>query len=60
MDTRRVRLIYPENRTVSAATVMGWAADDLANGETEEVAEDLEHAIAIEQDLGHITVEEIL
>jgi hypothetical protein len=55
--TLNVKLIYPETRWVKASEIMAWASDALANNETAKQAETLEEAIAILEDLGHITVD---
>lgn len=51
-----VKIIYPETRTVSNERIMQWAKDAFDNGETDEQATDVHHAVAILSDLGHITV----
>ena len=55
-----IRLIYPEKRTVTAAQVLLWAADALANGETEDdAAGNVREAVRILEDIGHITADSI-
>ena len=52
-----IHLLYPEKRKVSEETLMIWAKDAFANNETEEIAETVEDAIRILEDIGHITVD---
>ena len=56
----KVRLSYPENRTVSEATILGWAFDAYLNEETNIKTSDLFEAIQVLEDLGQITVAKIL
>jgi hypothetical protein len=52
-------LLYPEHRTVSAVTILGWHADAVANKECEGGldTDDVRGAIEQLEDAGLITVE---
>jgi hypothetical protein len=50
-----VPILYPDKRTVSAATVIGWAQDYLADANTPNPALDLDEAIRILDDAGLVT-----
>lgn len=52
-----IHLIYPEKCKVSEEQLITWARDAYADGETEEEALNVEDAIHILEDLGHITVD---
>jgi hypothetical protein len=54
-----IHLIYPEKSKVSEETLMIWASDAYTNDETEEEALNVEDAIRILEDLGHITVRRV-
>ena len=50
------RIIYPENRNVSAKQIMMWASDAVDNGESSSSKPTtLAEAIAILEDSGHVT-----
>lgn len=53
---RTIRLIYPQERSVTHEQIMAWYADRLCDGDTTEKAENIVDAIAILEDLGYITV----
>lgn len=51
-----IRLIYPENRTVSEERILGWAEDAAANGEIEGgFGTDVQEAVRQLEDAGLIT-----
>jgi hypothetical protein len=50
-----VRVIYPERRTVSEETVIGWARDAVANGEAESFDGTLDDAMELLEDIGEVT-----
>jgi len=52
-----VRILYPEARVVSDETIIGWAKDAIANGETDADGFDgsLESAIYLLDDIGAVT-----
>lgn len=52
-----VRIIFPENRMVSPETLIGWAKDAVANGDTEPDGFDgsLESAMYLLEDIGQVT-----
>lgn len=52
---QRVPLVYPENRTVSAAKIIMWAEDAFANGDVAKRPHNLAEAIALLEDAGIIT-----
>jgi|TARA_Y100000034_G_scaffold119885_1_gene162126 hypothetical protein len=56
-DEIKVYLAYPDERMVRGRKIMSWAADAFANRETDQAATNLGEAIAILEDLGHITVD---
>ena len=51
-----IKLIYPEKREVSEETLLIWAKDAFADGETEEIPETVDDAIRILEDIGYITI----
>lgn len=51
----RIDLVYPEERSVDADTILGWARDAYANGEIDHEPEDLLDAIDMLEDAGEIT-----
>jgi hypothetical protein len=56
MDTVQIYLSYPEYRSVPGEVIMNWAVDAFHNKEIADLPDNLDHAIEMLEDVGHITV----
>lgn len=51
-----IYVIYPEEKIVTPEQIIAWAKDAYANDEVDHEPEDLQDAIYLLADCGHITV----
>lgn len=51
----QIQILYPEIKCVTVTKIMGWAKDCFLNKETNTDPKTLAEAVAILEDLGHIT-----
>jgi hypothetical protein len=54
-NSQLIPIVYPEKRTVSAATLIGWAQDQLMDANEPNPTLTLEEAIRILDDAGLVT-----